>query len=170
MKFKLYLEKSSPYQIYCDMDGVLCDFDGQFEKLGQGDPTGFEAKNGKSKFWKLIEEQSVKFWSEMPWLPGSKKMWDYIKQFDVYLLTTPAEFDDSRKGKIIWAKRELGLSPNKVIFEKDKFKYAKSNRILIDDFYDKKLKPWMDHGGIGVHFTDANKAIIELKNIIEGNG
>lgn len=38
------------YTIYVDMDGVLADFDKQFESLMKLSPTKYEDKFGKSKF------------------------------------------------------------------------------------------------------------------------
>jgi len=38
------------YKIYCDMDGVLCDFDARFEYFGGMSPKAYEAKYGTKKF------------------------------------------------------------------------------------------------------------------------
>ena len=46
------------YQIYCDMDGVLTDFDKQFKELSGGvPPSEYEDRNGKDAFWALIAER-----------------------------------------------------------------------------------------------------------------
>ena len=42
----------SPYKIYCDMDGVLTDFDARFRYFGNMDPRAYESKYGKEKFQK----------------------------------------------------------------------------------------------------------------------
>ena len=40
----------SQYKIFCDMDGVLCDFDRRFEQFGGMSPSEYEAKFGKYRF------------------------------------------------------------------------------------------------------------------------
>ena len=45
----------SQYKIYCDMDGVLCDFDRRFEQFGGINPNEYESKNGIKMFWKIID-------------------------------------------------------------------------------------------------------------------
>ena len=45
----------SPYKIFCDMDGVLTDFDARFRYFGNMDPRAYESKYGKEKFWDLID-------------------------------------------------------------------------------------------------------------------
>ena len=43
-------EAIKPYTIYCDMDGVLCDFDQGYKKL-TGESTDEANAKGKSYFW-----------------------------------------------------------------------------------------------------------------------
>jgi hypothetical protein len=70
----LLLEKSEtmpPYNIYCDMDGVLTDFETRFEHYtGYSNPKEYEDEFGSAAFWNIIDgEVGIKFWSEMPWMP-----------------------------------------------------------------------------------------------------
>ncbi len=60
-------EKELPkYKIYCDMDGVLTDFEARFEHFSGMSPKEYESKKGIKAFWHLMEEEvGVKFWSEM---------------------------------------------------------------------------------------------------------
>ena len=56
------------YTIYCDMDGVLCDFDKRFMEFSNGiPPSQYENEFGKKAFWELISKKGVGFWSEMEW-------------------------------------------------------------------------------------------------------
>ena len=67
------------------MDGVLCDFIAQSKK----------AKEVKSlhkirrKNTGEIIKRTPRFWSDMPWMPRGKQLWNYIKQYNphIYLLT-----------------------------------------------------------------------------------
>ena len=59
-------EAIKPYTIYCDMDGVLCDFDKRFMEFSNGiPPSRYESEFGKKAFWKLISGQGVKFWVDI---------------------------------------------------------------------------------------------------------
>jgi beta-phosphoglucomutase-like phosphatase (HAD superfamily) len=55
-------------QIYCDMDGVLVDFGKQIEKYAKRVYKDFSYKNfniSQKQFWKIIDDEGVKFWSDM---------------------------------------------------------------------------------------------------------
>jgi len=52
----------SQYKIYCDMDGVLCDFDRRFEQFGGMSPKEFESKYGTKKFWELIDKIGIHYY------------------------------------------------------------------------------------------------------------
>ena len=50
------------YKIFSDMDGVLTDFEGRFEKYSDGmKPADYEKKFGKDKFWELVDGEGVAF-------------------------------------------------------------------------------------------------------------
>lgn len=67
-------------QFYCDMDGVLVDMNGGFEKISGGlSPNEYEAKNGKNSFWKIIGKYPT-FWLDLEPLPDAKELWSYINQ------------------------------------------------------------------------------------------
>ena len=62
-------EAIQPYVIYCDMDGVLCDFDQGYKDI-TGKSTDEANAEGKSYFWKLFIESVGKnekdFWANLP--------------------------------------------------------------------------------------------------------
>ena len=50
-------EASKPqYIIYCDMDGVIADFDKRFEQFFKMSPREYESKFGKEQFWDVISK------------------------------------------------------------------------------------------------------------------
>ena len=54
------------YKIYCDMDGVLTDFESRFEHYSGMSPKEYENKHGIKAFWNLIDvEVGIVFWSDM---------------------------------------------------------------------------------------------------------
>lgn len=151
------------YEIYCDLDQVLSDFNGQFEKYGKMPPKQYEAKFGKDKFWNLIDKEvGVKFWSDMPWTGDGKELWNHIKQYNPKILSAPSRENESRLGKRIWINREL--PGTKLILSPawNKKDYARSNRILIDD-NERNVEEWIAAGGKGIIFINTPQTIKELE-------
>ena len=163
MKLKRYKSLyEQQYKIYCDMDGVLCDFDGKFKSLFNCLPQDYENKFGKEKFWNKIK--TVDHWFlELPWIQGSQEFWNKIKPFNPTILTSPADsIEQCKKDKLEWIRRNIGNA--KVIIDKQKFKYASPNSILIDDL-DKNIEPWRKAGGVGIKFVNPQQAIKILGNM-----
>lgn len=150
--------QSNYKKLYCDMDGVLTDFDARFEHFSGMMPKEYESKYGSGPFWNLIDnEVGIKFWSEMDWMPGGKELWDYIKHYNPTILTSPSRQNTSRLGKNIWVKNNLQPLP-KVIFaySKNKQEYAKDS-ILIDD-KPSNLSEWTNAGGKAIKCVNGNIA------------
>lgn len=166
MRFKQYLTEAQAYKIYVDMDGVLSDFEGQFRKMFGKTPDEVHKEGGDPLFWSVVGKGGLKFWSEMPWLQGSRKFWNFVKQFKPSILSAPARsLPDSRKGKKIWVKRELGNVPLILKRAREKKVYANANSILIDDMT-KNVSDWRGAGGIAIQFKSPEQAIKELKKIL----
>ena len=163
-------ETSTPeqqYKIYCDMDGVLTDFEQRFinsnpEKLT---PDQYITKYGEEKMWDLIDEDNkVKFWVGMPWMPDGKQLWDYIKDKQPTLLSAPSRKPQSRLGKRLWVKNNLPGTPLILASAEKKQNYSGRNKILIDDRPD-NIAQWKSQGGIGILHTNAQDTIKQLQNL-----
>ena len=157
--------RGGKYTIYCDMDGVLCDFDKRFMEFSNGiPPSQYENEFGKKAFWKLISQKGVGFWVGIPWMPDGKQLWDYIKQYNPSLLSAPSSEESSRLGKRLWVKNNL--SGTKLILRQaeQKQEFAKPNSILIDD-RTSNIQQWRDKGGIGILHTSADETIKQLKEL-----
>jgi|TARA_B110000908_G_C10089623_1_gene373408 FMN phosphatase YigB (HAD superfamily) len=176
-------ENKPPYKLYCDMDGVLTDFERRFhDKLNTVGkdhyplrdilkvvkPKDFEAIFGSSEFWKFIDQiVGVGFWAGMPWMQNGQDLWNFISKYNPELLTSPSRDNTSRLGKQLWAKKHLNPKP-KVIFaySADKQRYANENSILIDD-KPSNIEQWRAAGGIAfrVKNGDNTEAINGLKEL-----
>lgn len=146
-----------PYKIYCDMDGVLTDFQKRFEHFSGMSPKEYENKYGTAAFWNLIDvEVGIKFWADMDWMPEGERLWNFIQQYNPDLLTSPSKDNGSRLGKNMWVRNHLSPQP-KVIFaySKDKQRYSHSNSILIDD-KKSNINEWAAKGGIAIRCKDGN--------------
>lgn len=146
-----------PYKIYCDMDGVLTDFEKRFEHYTGMHPQAYEKSKGLAAFWHLIDvEVGVKFWVGMPWMPEGERLWNFIRPYQPDLLTSPSRDNNSRLGKNLWVKNNLNPKP-KVIFAYSKVKqrYANKNSILIDD-KPSNINEWTSKGGIAIRCKNGN--------------
>jgi hypothetical protein len=151
------------YQIYCDMDGVLADFERGYEELTGIDLKG-EFKPDGEEFWDPIKQAGVKFWVGLKWMPGGQQLWDYIKPHNPKLLSAPSREESSRIGKYVWVKRKL---PGTKLLLRSAFRkkeFANPNSILIDDRI-KNIESWEQAGGIGIHHTSTENTIKELKKL-----
>ena len=145
------------YKIYCDMDGVLTDFEKRFDHFSGMHPQEYEKKYGPEQFWHLIDTKiGVRFWIGMDWMPEGKRLWDFIKPYKPDLLTSPSRHNSSRLGKQLWAKNNLNPKPKVIMaYSADKQRYANENSILIDD-KKSNINEWAAKGGIAIRCKNGN--------------
>ena len=155
----LTVSKEFRPKIYCDMDGVLTDFDKQFSEIHPWGPKKFMDKNGMDEFWKEIDDRGVGFWVGMDWMSDGKQLWEFItNNFYVELLSSPSRSDHSRLGKRLWVRNhKLGVKLN-LAYSHNKQKYAAPSHILIDDRKD-NIEQWESQGGIGILHTSTKETI-----------
>jgi len=146
-----------PYKIYCDMDGVLTNFESRFEHFSGMHPQEYEKTHGVPAFWNLIDVKiGVRFWVGMDWMPQGQRLWDFISPYKPDLLTSPSRDNASRLGKQLWAKNNLSPKPKVIMaYSKDKQRYANENSILIDD-KKSNINEWAAKGGIAIRCKDGN--------------
>jgi hypothetical protein len=176
----LLLEESDfkpKYQIYCDMDGVLTNFEKRFVDMLQQEgpkyyskatiaqvtrPKHFEALEGQTEFWKFIDQYvGIKFWSGMEWMPNGKALWSFIEPYGPKLLTSPSRDNTSRLGKRLWVKDHLVPGPEVIFrFGDAKSDFANENAILIDD-KPSNLAAFSAKGGIALEVKDG-----EIQSVI----
>jgi hypothetical protein len=149
------------YKIYCDMDGVLVDFE-----KGYKDLTGVEASydTNPEEFWEPITRAGAAFWIKLQWMPDGKQLWEYIKPYSPELLSAPSREESSRIGKFTWVKRNIPGTKLILRSAERKQEFATPNSILIDDRAD-NIQRWKDAGGIGIHHTSAADTIQQLKDL-----
>ena len=157
-------ELDMDYKIFSDMDGVITDFNNRYKKYAGMMPAEYEKKFGKDKFWELADAEGVAFWVGMPWMEDGKKYWDYIKDYNVELLSSPSRSETSRLGKRLWVRNNLPGIKLTLAQAYNKQNYAAPNHILIDD-RKSNIEQWRDKGGIGILHTSAEDTIKQLKDL-----
>lgn len=99
-----------PFRIFCDLDGVLCDFDAGVRSLSRGIaaddlPTGY--------MWSLIG-RSDRFYERLPWTPDGRTLWEAIQHLQPNILTGVSMGKTCSAEKAVWCRRELGVATNHV--------------------------------------------------------
>ena len=158
-------EQKQDYIIYCDMDGVIADFDKRFRELAKMSPDQYEEKYGIEKFWNFIDNEiGVRFWVGIPWMQDGKQLWEYIKKYKPTLLSAPSRNNESRLGKRLWVKKHIPGTKLVLASRVNKQDYAKPNAILIDDRPDTIIE-WENKGGVGILHKSAEETIQKLKSL-----
>ena len=203
-KFLRETKNKKNIEIYCDMDGVLVDFEkGAVEYINSDLETPSQVPANFAKMFHKLQsklkdlgrdqeitiadltrdpdkriqevrrymyrrlEDNFEFWQSLPWTKDGKNLWNFLSVLkpQVKILTAPMQGEGSRNGKIAWVQKNLGKQYD-VILEEDKWKYASSNRLLIDDTFE-KVKGWLDHGGIVVHHVSSEDTLKTLESLLE---
>ena len=97
-------ELLNPFKIYCDLDGVLVDFNYGVKSLLNSHPS----KLIKGTMWKHIARADA-FYEHLPWMSDGKKLWRALKPLQPDILTGVPYPKSSRVDKYSWCQRELGL-------------------------------------------------------------
>lgn len=152
------------YTIYCDMDGVLVDFEKGYAELTDTIPA--KSFNGKSSFWEPINKAGAQWWANLEWMSDGKQLWDYIKPYKPYILSAPSLNPSSRIGKEAWCKMHISNQYKKLLLysRKEKQIFSAPDKILIDDM-EQTINEWNKQGGIGILHTSTNNTIKELKKL-----
>lgn len=151
------------YKIYCDMDGVIVDFDKGYFKLTGHRLDGTHRSD--NHFWDPINEAGYDFWINLEWIkPDGHTLWEYIKKHNPTILSAPSNRPESRVAKHDWVERELPGVHLILRSAKHKKDFAEPNAILIDDRLD-NIEGWREKGGIGIHHVSAKDTIEQLEDL-----
>jgi len=146
--------------LYCDLDGVLADFDKRcMEVFGQ-----YPNSLNERYMWATITKHHPHFYADLDWMPDGKELWNVVKEYVPTILTgTPRSVKAARNDKLKWCAIELGEDVPVIAGPtRDKPLYASPGAILIDDRVRTKAG-WENAGGIFILHTSAKQSIEELK-------
>lgn len=162
-------------KIFCDLDGVLADFD-----------TGLSIKCKKTisqvkqmdqeLVWKIMNKYPDIF-AELPLMKEANYLWSSLLLYKPIILSGCPRSKISREAKVKWCEKHLGSNylQIKTVSEVDgnpgydyyiiltsttkKPEFASNGSILIDD---RKIidKEWEESGGIFFHYDGSNAAKI----------
>ncbi|MBQ9234994.1 MAG: hypothetical protein IJ184_00825 [Alphaproteobacteria bacterium] len=148
--------------IYCDMDGVLVDFDRGFMTAFNCLPDDLP----RQQMWERVVNTSD-YWVNLPPKDDAFELTDYLANLSFEILTGLPHhgFDKANIEKRRWIKKHLGADIKvNCCLSKEKQNFLKSGDILIDD-YPPNIERWESAGGIGILHTSAAATIRRLQEL-----
>ena len=123
----------------------------------------------KEKRWSIISN-TKNFWANLDWMPGAKRLYDFIIRYESRILSAYSNRDGNSKiGKMKWLKKNTKFKNADIhlVMRSEKQNYAVSDgkpNVLIDD-HPKNIREWEAKGGIGILHTSVSKSMSELKRL-----
>ena len=152
--------KNTEYILYLDMDGVLVDFEGGYQKkYGKTIKEVAEEEGNKAAYDKWLAS-GIQFWANLDWLHGGQELlktatglFERVGILSSAGSTDPDKFNMAKTGKLLWLKKNapsLNQSDIHIVERKYKKKlYASKSSILVDDVPG-TIKEFNQAGGYGV--------------------
>jgi 5'(3')-deoxyribonucleotidase len=180
MKFFEYTnDYSAKPEVYVDMDGVLADFFGPVAKhhgVTDWRKARKQRNAGGGKIDKLARQPG--YFLHLKPLPNAGKLINGVMklrgEYDILSSPLLSAVEQSSREKSQWLQKHLRKNaPRAVLFDHEKFKYAKqadgTPNILIDD-YETNIHLWEANGGIGILYSDAEceRALKQLQAALHG--
>jgi len=141
--------------LFCDMDGVLADFDkGYFETFGI-----VVDREKDNVDWNLVRNQKD-FFLNLPPMPDFRELWDFIEKYEPIILTgVPSDVPEAVSNKLSWIHKNIGDHVEvRCCKSRNKYKHAIIGDILIDDWM-KYMHKWCNAGGVWITHTSAKNTI-----------
>lgn len=162
----------SKYKIYCDLDGVITDFNSRYQHFTGLTPEEMDKelikqygeKKAKYIFWDKVNDVGPKFWEEMEFMSDAHQLLDFLKPYEFKFLSSPSRSATSKEGKINWVKKHF---PNIELILRQanqKQEFSEPNSILIDD-KPSNIEQWKAKGGIGILHKSASNTIKQLEKL-----
>ena len=145
--------------LYCDLDGVLADFDGHYRRVFGVDPRGEPG----AVDWDALRCLGD-FYADVTALPDARWLWDQMASWNPAVLTAlPYSIPEVADYKRGWVRRHLGEEV-KIICCKARTKhlYARPGDVLVDD-RDVDRAAWVAAGGVFVPYRSARQVVDVLQ-------
>jgi hypothetical protein len=157
--------------IFCDLDGVLCDFEASALPLCKA-----KRMPNENRLWACIGRHGVRgFFSSLDWMDGARSLWRYLHQLrcdgNVVQVLTGLPCGEltqgARRGKEEWCAKQLGADVHVITcMSRDKHRFCRgANYVLIDD-RESLGKDWERAGGTFIHHVEAEKSIEVLQMML----
>lgn len=104
-------------RLYCDLDGVLVDFEAGIRTIFPDLPDDFSSFHipdlKRSTMWQKVKQADA-FFERLPWTRDGRRLWHAIRALEPTILTGVPNHPSSRVEKLRWCERELGVDVNHI--------------------------------------------------------
>jgi len=143
--------------VYVDMDGVLADLYAAAAEFSDVDHYNNMTDAQWESFFK--DSDAYHLFRDIKPFSTTNQLLRLVKKYagKYTILSSPLSFDreGSIKGKREWMLKNITVHPDNIIFDHEKFKYAKQSdgtpNVLIDDWKGNTV-PWDAHGGTAIKY------------------
>ncbi len=159
----------SQLQIYCDLDGVLADFEAGLCTIAPN----ATIPEDSAEIWALVRKHK-NFWRNLRLLEGAEQLWSFLQSRPSdssppkVLTGVPAGKmgDLATKQKQIWCHKHLSQEVEVIACQSSrKFEYSGFGRVLIDD-RESLREEWERMGGAFILHTDVSTTCSKLRTML----
>jgi len=156
------IEKKRNMAVFCDLDGVLVDFEAGVQALFRKKKT---AEISPKLLWPKLAT-TPDFYNTLPWMEDGKLLWEAIEKLDPVIITGLPRGNWAEPQKRAWTSRELGPQVKVITCpSKDKFLHClESGSLLIDDRAVAR-ESWENAGGIFLLHISIKDTLQQLKDM-----
>ena len=147
--------------LFCDLDGVLADFNhGVLELTGKLPDDQFVGS-----MWKAVSNAD-RFFYNLEWMSDGQLLWSNIMHHNPSILTGIPYGGWAAQQKRDWCAERLDAQVEVIpCWSRDKHTFAVEGDILIDDRL-KAKDPWESVGGIFIHHTSTESTLDDLEFVL----
>lgn len=149
-------------KLFCDLDGVLADFDSRVIEIMGKHPNDVPDKI----MWPTILKYPGGFFRNLEWMKDGKELWEYILPYEPSILTGVSRSKKANQEKIDWCAKKLGDDVEVICcYSKDKQNWVTSKYdILIDDRLD-NCERWQKAGGTAIFHVNTRDTLCYLAEL-----
>lgn len=150
-------------RLFLDLDGVLADFDAGARALLGLSPAEFEARHGRSEFWRRIAK-APNFYGTLPEMPDARRLFDVVEHLRPTILTGLPFGNWAAPQKVQWAADHFPGLPVITCMARDKHKHMSDGDVLVDDRENHRTA-YEREGVVFIHHKSAEDSLWQLAKI-----
>eukprot|EP00668_Euglena_longa_P031706 GGOE01040949.1.p1 GENE.GGOE01040949.1~~GGOE01040949.1.p1 ORF type:complete len:300 (-),score=58.71 GGOE01040949.1:116-1015(-) len=151
--------------IFCDLDGVLTDFECSVRELCGRPPEQCQKDEMWSKLMAVKDGGPDGFYSQLPWTDDGPALWEAIAPLDPIILSGCPKGTWAAQQKRRWCARELGPHVEvRTCLAQQKCHHSCKGAVLIDDRLSLR-SAWQARGGRFIQHTSTANTIVMLHQL-----
>eukprot|EP00667_Euglena_gracilis_P021351 EG_transcript_23351 len=151
--------------IFCDLDGVLSDFDRSVRELCGRSPEQCQKDEMWTRLMAVKDGGPDGFYSQLPWMADGPALWEAIAPLNPIILSGCPKGTWAAEQKRRWCARELGPHVEvRTCLAQQKCHHSCKGAVLIDDRLSLR-SAWQARGGRFVQHTSTANTLVMLHQL-----